>query len=258
MGDYSPTKFNKDKRFNNMPKINILLRLGLITAILFLSGCATTSQSDDPLESYNRAMYSFNDTLDRAIIKPVAQGYDAVMPDPISQGITNFFSNLNEITVIFNDLLQFKFSQAAHDTGRFLLNSTVGFAGIFDVAGYAGHEKNNEDFGQTLAVWGVNSGPYIVVPLLGSTTFRDGAGWFVDFNITDPVAYVDHVPTRNQLYGTKLINTRANLLGIKKVIGKAAIDEYAYVRDAHLQRRQNLIYDGNPPEDDDFDVFSDE
>jgi len=237
------------------------LKVGLLPLIVLLSGCAGTQRVEeynDPLEKYNRVMYSFNDTVDRAIIKPVAQGYDFIMPDPISHGISNFFNNLNEITVIVNDLLQFKFAQAADDTGRFLLNSTVGIAGIFDVAGYAGHKKHDEDFGQTLAVWGVSSGPYFVFPILGPTTFRDGAGWLVDFNVTDPIAYVDHVPTRNQLYGTKFFDTRANLLGVSKVLEEASLDEYAYVRSAHLQYRQNLIYDGNPPEDEDFDIFEED
>ncbi len=230
----------------------------LIIAALLLNGCATTSQSGDPLEGYNRAMYSFNDLADRAVIKPIAKVYDAVTPDPISQGVSNFFSNLNEITVILNDLLQFKFSQAADDTGRFLLNSTVGFAGVFDVAGYAGHQKHNEDFGQTLGAWGVNSGAYVVLPFFGPRTMRDSVGLVADV-YTDPVPYIDHVPTRNQVAATRIVDSRANLLHAEKVLDQAALDEYAFVRDAYLQRRQNLVYDGNPPEeDDDFDVFSDE
>jgi phospholipid-binding lipoprotein MlaA len=243
-----------------MSTFTSLIKTSLLAITLLLSGCATTQHSEevnDPLEGYNRAMYSFNDTLDRFIVKPVAKGYDAVLPDPISQGITNFFSNLNEIRTIVNDLLQFKFAQAADDTGRFLLNSTVGVAGIFDVAGHAGHEKNNEDFGQTLGVWGVGPGPYFVMPIFGPSTIRDGVGSFVDFNTTDPIAYIDHVPTRNQLYGLKFVNTRANLLSVEKVLDEAALDEYSYVRDAYLQRRLDLVYDGNPPEED-FDVFEDE
>ena len=220
-----------------------------------LSGCATTNSSvgvNDPLEGYNRAMYSFNDTLDRAIIKPVAQGYDAVLPDPIQKGVSNIFSNLNEITVILNDLLQLKFGQALDDTGRFLLNSTVGFAGIFDVAGYEGHD---EDFGQTLGVWGVEPGAYVVLPLFGPRTVRDSFGLVADI-YTDPVTYVDDVATRNALVALEVIDTRANLLGVSKVLEEAAEDQYSYVRDAYLQRRQNLVYDGNPPEED-FDVFTD-
>ena len=237
-------------------KINLLAIIALL-----MSGCATTQQTDetyDPWEGYNRAMYSFNDAFDRTLLKPVAKGYDAILPDAISQAITNIFSNLNEITVIFNDLLQFKFSQAADDTGRFLLNSTVGVAGIFDVAGHAGHEKNNEDFGQTLGTWGFGPGPYFIVPLLGPRNVRDGVFGLAVNIWTEPVSYIDHVPTRNQLYGLWYVDTRANLLSVDKVIDEAAIDEYTYVRDAYLQHRQHLVYDGNPPEDEDFDVFEED
>ncbi|MBL1320019.1 MAG: VacJ family lipoprotein [Methylophaga sp.] len=239
-----------------MHKFNSFSRIGTLVAILLLSGCATTSQSDDPLEGYNRAMYSFNDLADRAVLKPVAKVYDAITPDPISRGISNFFSNLNEITVILNDLLQFKFDQAAHDTGRFLLNSTVGFAGIFDVAGYAGHTKNNEDFGQTLGAWGVEPGAYVVLPFFGPRNVRDSFGLVADI-YTDPVVYIDDNGTRNAFAATRIIDSRASLLGAKNVLEEAALDEYIFVRDAYLQRRQNLVYDGNPPEED-FDVFSDE
>jgi len=198
-------------------------------------------------------MYSFNDTVDNLVIKPVATGYSAVLPDPIERGVSNFFSNLDDITVIINDLLQFKFSQALDDMGRFALNSTVGFAGIFDVAGYAGHEKHNEDFGQTLGVWGVDSGSYVVLPFFGPRTTRDTVGLVADI-YTDPVTYLDDTSARNALVALQVIDTRANLLGVKTVLKEAAIDEYIYVRDAYLQRRQNLVYDGNPPEEE-FDVF---
>jgi len=232
------------------------IKLSILSAVLMLSGCATTSEGvNDPFENYNRTMYSINDTLDKAIIKPVAQGYDAVLPDAIERGVSNFFSNLNEITVILNDLLQLKFGQAIDDTGRFLLNSTVGFAGVFDVAGYAGHESNDEDFGQTLGVWGVEQGAYIVLPLLGPSTTRDTFGLVGDI-LTDPVTYVDDAGARNALTLLKAVDTRANLLGVDNVLEEASEDKYSYVRDAYLQRRESLVYDGNPPEED-FDVFSD-
>lgn len=243
-----------------MSSFTSLLKVSLLAVTVLLSACATTQHTEevnDPLEGYNRAMYSFNDTLDRFVAKPIAKGYDTVMPDALSQGVSNFFNNLDEIRTIVNDLLQFKFSQAADDTGRFLLNSTVGVLGIFDVAGHAGHERNNEDFGQTLGVWGVGPGPYFVFPLFGPSTIRDGIGEFVDFEFTDPIGYIDHVPTRNQFYGARVLDRRANLLGLEKVLDEAALDEYSYVRDAYLQRRQDLVYDGNPPEED-FDVFEDD
>ena len=239
-----------------MRKLNILFKTGVIIAITILSGCATTSEPNDPLEGYNRAMYSFNDFADRAVMKPAAKAYDAVTPDPISRGISNFFSNLNEITVILNDLLQFKFSQAADDTGRFLLNSTVGFAGIFDVAGYAGYTSNDEDFGQTLGAWGVEPGAYVVLPFFGPRNVRDSFGLVADI-YTDPVTYIKDNGTRNAVTATRIVDSRASLLGTKKILDEAALDEYIFVRDAYLQRRQDLVYDGNPPEDD-FDVFEDD
>ena len=241
-----------------MRTITLLLKTSLLSSILLLSACATTNSSveaNDPFEGYNRAVYAFNTTVDKAIIKPVAKGYDAVLPDPIQMGVSNFFSNLNEITVILNDLLQLKFGQAVDDTGRFLLNSTVGFAGIFDVAGHAGHTGHDEDFGQTLGVWGVEPGAYTVLPFFGPRNVRDSFGLVGDI-LTDPVTYVDDVGARNALTALKVIDSRANLLGVQKVLDEAAMDEYSYVRDAYIQRRQNLVYDGNPPEED-FDVFED-
>ena len=233
------------------------IRVWLLASVVLLSGCATTSTSNvnDPLEGYNRVMYSFNDTLDKVILKPAAIAYDSVTPDPIQKGVSNFFSNLNDITVIINDLLQLKFGQAFDDTGRFLLNSTVGVAGIFDIAGYAGHEKHNEDFGQTLAVWGVDSGPYFVLPLFGPRTIRDTVGLVGDV-YTNPINYLEDTGARIALFAHQVVDSRANLLGTKEVLDEATDDEYIFVRDAYLQRRQNLIYDGNPPEED-FDVFTD-
>jgi len=232
------------------------IRAGFVAAVLALTGCASTqTASTDPLEGYNRAMYKFNDVVDTAILKPVAKGYDTVVPDGISQAVSNFFSNLNDVTVIINDLLQGKFEQAADDTGRFLLNSTVGVAGIFDVATGAGLPKNNEDFGQTLGSWGVEPGAYVVLPLFGPRNVRDTFGFVGDY-FSDPVTYVEGPGARNALRGTRIVDQRAALLKTEKVLDEAAFDEYIYVRDAYLQRRLNLVYDGNPPEED-FDVFSD-
>ncbi len=243
-----------------MPKLRTLLMAPLLAFIFLISGCATTQQAegvDDPLQGYNRMMYSFNNTVDTVIIKPVAKGYDAIVPDPISKGVSNFFSNLNEITVILNDLLQLKFGQAFHDTGRFLLNSTVGIAGVFDIASLSGMEKHDEDFGQTLGFWGIKPGPYVVLPFFGPRNFRDSFGLVGDI-FTDPVVYIDDSGTRNAVAATRIIDTRANMLGVKKVLDEAAMDEYSYVRDAYMQHRRNLVYDGDPPDDEDFDVFSDD
>lgn len=236
--------------------LRALIRVGFVAAVLALTGCASTqTASNDPLEGYNRAMYKFNDAVDTVVLKPVAKGYDAIVPEPISQAISNFFSNLGDIGVVINDLLQGKFEQAADDTGRFLLNSTVGVAGIFDIATGAGLPKNNEDFGQTLGSWGVEPGAYIVLPLFGPRTVRDTFGLVGDY-YADPVTYVEGPGAENAFRGTRLVDQREALLEAEKVLDEAAIDEYAYVRDAYLQRRLNLVYDGNPPEED-FDVFSD-
>jgi len=230
------------------------MKAGLLACLLIVSGCATTNNANDPLEGYNRVMYKINSAADTVIIKPAAKVYDAILPDPISHGVSNFFSNLNEITVILNDLLQLKFGQAFHDTGRFVLNSTVGIGGLFDVAGHAGYEKHDEDFGQTLGVWGVGPGPYLVLPIFGPRDLRDTVGLVGDY-YTDPVTYVKGPGAQNAFRGVRAVDTRANLLKAEKVLDEAALDEYSYVRDAYLQRRQNLVYDGNPPEED-FDVFS--
>lgn len=239
-----------------MTLLKTLTRVSLFAALIALTGCATTqSASNDPLEGYNRAMYKFNDAVDTVVLKPVSQGYDTIVPAPISQAISNFFSNLGDIGVVINDLLQGKFDQAADDTGRFLLNSTVGFAGIFDVATDAGLPKNNEDFGQTLGAWGVEPGAYVVLPFFGPRTVRDSFGLVGDY-FTDPVTYVEGPGAENAFRGTRLVDDRAALLKTEKVLDEAAYDEYIYVRDAYLQRRLNLVYDGNPPEED-FDVFSD-
>ena len=241
-----------------MSSQGLLLRTFLLSLVLSLSACATTGERDpqDPFESYNRAAHEFNYQADRFVLKPVAQVYDTVVPEPISWGISNFFSNLNEISVVINDLLQGKFEQAAHDAGRFALNTTVGVGGIFDVAGHAGHHKNNEDFGQTLGVWGVESGPYLVLPFLGPSTVRDTAALPVDM-YTDPVMYVEGDDARLALVATRVIDLRASLLGSERVLAAATDDNYLYIREAFLQRRQNLVYDGNPPMDDEFDVFED-
>lgn len=245
-----------------MANFNFLKILSVVVSIVLLSGCATTQHNNeqDPWEGYNRAMYKFNDSVDKAVLKPVAKGYDFIVPEPISWGISNFFSNLNDITVAVNSLLQGKFKQAGHDTGRFLLNSTVGVFGIFDVASHAGRQKNNEDFGQTLGAWGFDSGPYVVLPFMGPRTIRDTFGLVGDI-YTDPVTYVSGDDARIAISALRLIDLRASLLGSSSVLETATDDEYAYIRDAYLQRRQFLVHDGNPPNqdnfDEDFDLFDD-
>ena len=184
------------------------------------------------------------------MIKPVAKGYDYAVPQPVQTGVGNFFGNIADVFIAVNNLLQGKPGEAASDAGRFLINTTVGILGVFDVATHAGLEKHDEDFGQTFGRWGVGSGAYVVWPFIGSRTVRDTVGYAVDATV-DPVWNVDHVPTRNSLVALRLVDTRASLLPAEKVIEEAALDKYSYMRDAYLQRRKSLIHDGNPPRDED-------
>lgn len=224
------------------PIVVALLVTGLIT------GCATSGNTKDPIEGFNRAMFAFNEGLDKAVVKPVATGYDAILPTPVRTGVTNFFGNVADVFVGVNNLLQGKMSEGVNDFGRVAVNTTIGLLGVLDVASNFGLEKHDEDFGQTFGRWGVGSGAYVVLPLFGPRTVRDTAGLVLDV-AADPVVNVDHVPTRNTLTTLRLVNDRANLLPADKVIEEAALDKYSYIRDAYLQRRRSLIHDGNPPRD---------
>jgi phospholipid-binding lipoprotein MlaA len=217
-----------------------------------LGGCATSGNPKDPIEGFNRAMFGFNEGLDKVIIKPVATGYEAVIPSPLQTGVANFFSNIADLMIGVNNLLQGKPAQAASDAGRVLVNTTVGFLGILDVASTMGMEKHEEDVGQTFGRWGMSDGAYVVLPFFGPRTARDTLGLAFDV-YTDPVSHVDHIPTRNVLLATRIVSDRAELLKADKIIEEAALDKYSYVRDAYLQRRKSLIHDGNPPK---FDPYS--
>ena len=222
-------------------------RLILLAAIL--SGCATSGNPQDPLESFNRGVYRFNDALDKAVLKPVAQGYDRVLPQPMQTGVANFFSNLGDVIIVVNDLLQLKVAQGVSDAGRLAINSTIGILGFIDVASDIGLPKHNEDFGQTLGYWGMGTGAYLVLPFFGPSNARDAGGLAVDI-VTYPVYYVNDWAVRSALYGTDTISDRDQLLQAEKVLDRAALDQYQFVRDAYLQRRRSLVYDGNVPKDD--------
>lgn len=217
-----------------------------VAAIGLLTGCATSGNPKDPIEGFNRAMFAFNEGLDSAIVKPVAKGYDAVLPTPIKTGVTNFFSNIEDLFIGVNNLLQGKVPEAFSDLGRVVINSTVGLLGVIDFASDAGLPKHDEDFGQTFGRWGVGNGAYVVIPVFGSRTVRDTVGLVLDV-ATDPVANHHPERTRDIALVLRLVNDRANLLPADKVIEEAALDKYSYMRDAYLQRRRNLIHDGNPP-----------
>jgi phospholipid-binding lipoprotein MlaA len=219
---------------------------------LVMSGCATVpadSGSDprDPIESFNRQVFEFNDIVDRAVLKPVAQAYEYVLPEPVRDCISNIFSNFREPSNAVNNLLQGKPIDAASDTCRFVVNSTVGLLGCFDPARHMGLEKHNEDFGQTLGRWGIASGPYLVVPILGPSTVRDAIGIYGAEPYLDPNFYIEKIRVRNAILGTRLVDQRAQLLQSDDLISGAALDKYRFVRDGFLQRRRSLVYDGSPP-----------
>jgi len=228
------------------------LALGAALSLTLLGGCATNGDPRDPLEPLNRGIYKFNDGVDALVIMPAARFYTGLLPEWLRNGIGNFFSNLNDVIVAANGLLQLKMQQAGQDVARIVVNSTVGVLGIFDVATGIGLEKHDEDFGQTLGYWGLGDGPYLVLPILGPSNLRDSVGWVGDF-YTWPVTYVEDDSTRNILVGVRVISARADLLASSSILETAALDPYAFVRDAYLQRRRNLIYDGKPPLEDDDD-----
>jgi phospholipid-binding lipoprotein MlaA len=225
--------------------------LGVALA-LSASACVTLPPNSprapqDPWESWNRGVYKVNDALDRSIAKPVARGYVRVVPKPIRTGVNNFFDNLETPTVMINDALQGKFLASLNDLGRFLLNSTVGLAGLLDPATPAGLNHNNEDFGQTLGHWGVHPGPFVELPLLGPSDIRDASGKLVD-TYTNPRAYIRNKYIKYGLYLPALVNARVNLLPLDETL-QHVYDPYAFVRDAYLQRRAYLVSDGKVSEE---------
>jgi phospholipid-binding lipoprotein MlaA len=227
---------------------NVLITFALAS---FLVGCASTANKD-PLEGINRGVYKFNDVADRAVIKPVATAYKTVTPSPIRKGVSNFFSNIGTLTTVINDLLQFKFAHAFTDAGRFVINSTFGIAGLIDVASMDNIEKRNEDFGQTLGHWGVDTGAYLVLPFVGPSTVRDTAGLVVDTVTSDPITYthnIGEIRLHNQLRTAQLIDKRTQLLDATDIVDNASIDPYAFLRDAYLQRRASLVQDGLVPQE---------
>ncbi len=233
-----------------------LLSPVMIMVLFVLTGCASNGDPRDPLEPFNRGMQKFNDTMDDYVMKPVAKGYQWMTPAFVDQGITNFFSNMGDIAVTVNDLLQFKLKHSGQDAARFLVNTTVGVGGLVDVASKIGLEKHHEDFGQTLAVWGVPEGFYLVLPFMGPSTPRDAVGSVAD-GFMNPISYTVF-PARIALYGVKTIDMRADLLSASEILDEAALDRYEFIRNAYLQRREYLIYDGEPPIEDDFEEFEKE
>lgn len=226
------------------------LAAAMVVAVVGLTGCATTANNPkDPFEGFNRVMFSVNEGID-VVVKPVAKGYDQVMPDPVKTGIGNFFGNIADLWIAVNNFLQGKPTDGFSDVGRVLVNSTIGIVGLIDVASEMGLEKHAEDFGQTLGKWGVDGGPYLFWPIIGPRNVRDTFGYAVDIS-ADPVVRLEDVSVRNTLIGVRFIDLRASLLPADRVVEAAAFDKYNYIRDAYFQNRRSAIHDGNPPPLDD-------
>jgi phospholipid-binding lipoprotein MlaA len=228
-------------------KMNAVLRRGSLAlaaaACAVLAGCATPSNPQDPLEKFNRATFAFNDTVDRVALKPAATAYQNVLPGFVQTGVSNFFGNLSDAWSSVNNLLQGKGEEGMSDFTRFALNSTFGIAGILDIASEAGLQKHNEDFGQTLGVWGVPSGPYLMLPLLGPSTIRDTAALPADM-WADPWSHKRPVNWRNVGMGVRAIDQRASVLEASNLFEEAALDRYEFIRDGYLQRRASRVFDG--------------
>jgi phospholipid-binding lipoprotein MlaA len=224
--------------------------LGLAVAAMAFSGCASVRNPNpaDPLEGFNRGVQRFNDAVDEAVLVPVATAYRDTVPQPLRTGVGNFFGNLDDGWSAVNHLLQGKIESALNMTLRVAVNSTFGLAGVLDVAGEAGLERESEDFGQTLGRWGLPPGPYLVLPLLGPSSVRDAAGRPLDMAATSTarVGLNEGELTAATLLG--VVDLRARLLGATRLLDDIALDRYVFLRDAYLSRRRNLVYDGDPPE----------
>ena len=231
-------------------KLNMTLPLAVFF-LIFVSSCSTMSTSkNDPLEPMNRAIFGFNEVVDDSILKPVANTYKYITPDPIETGVSNFFSNAGEVSTIANDVLQLKFDQAGNDLARFSINTTIGILGIFDVASSMGFQKNREDFGQTLGYWGMPQGPYLVIPFFGASSFRDAPGLYADQQISP----IEQLHNKEELALTTLniVDIRAKLLRATQILDTAAKDKYIFIRESYLQQRD--VLDKNKKNTEEFEI----
>lgn len=225
-----------------------LSRIATVAAAgALMAGCAAPQHPDprDPWEGFNRGVYKFNDTVDRAVFKPVAQAYTYVTPEPVRSCVHNIFSNVGDLWSGTNSFLQGRGHDFVNTLGRFLFNTTMGVGGCFDVASANGARKIPNDFGTTLGVWGFSQGPYLVLPFFGSASVRDGVGlvgdWQGRMHGYMGVSAIDNVPLRNSLWGLEVVDTRASLLNATDTIDRVALDPYSFVRDAYLQRRAAMV-----------------
>ncbi len=229
---------------DNLKHMRISKLFIVILLIFQVSGCATQANKD-PLESFNRAIYKFNDVADGVIIKPVSKGYKNIAPKFVVKGVNNFFNNIRDVVTVINELLQGKIEYATNSTGRVLVNSTIGVLGFIDVHSISGGERRKEDFGQTLGYWGVSQGAYLVLPFVGPSTTRDAVGFVTDTLVFDPISYINNVRGRNQVRILQFIDARTELLNASSILDEASLDPYAFQRDAYLQYRNALVSD-NP------------
>ena len=229
-------------------KFAVVILSGVMT--LTLQGCASfrTAAPGDPIEPINRGIYSFNSTFDHYLLKPIAKGYDAVVPGLVKTGVTNVFQNVSDAQSLVSDALQLKGAKFGNDLGRVVLNTTFGIGGIFDLATPLGIERGNEDIGQTLGYWGIGAGPYLVIPFLGPSSLRDAVGRYGDSQI-NPLSRVSSVPVRNSLTGLSVVDARVGVFPAEDLLNQASLDKYTFLRSAYLQRRQSLVLDGKRPKE---------
>jgi phospholipid-binding lipoprotein MlaA len=225
--------------------------LALVAAAALLAGCATTQSKVDPFEPFNRTMFQVHEVVDGNVVKPVAEAYVKYTPEVIRTGVSNFFSNIEDLFVGINNVLEGNGNRAGDDFGRVLLNSSFGLGGLFDLASMMGIERHNQDFGITFGKWGIPQGPYLFVPLVGPTTVRDGTGLVIRAYL-GPTTYIfTNVPVRNVIWGVGAIDLRASVLNTESMVDQAALDRYRFIRNAYLRARQYQVYDGKPPPEDD-------
>lgn len=220
-------------------------QLSVCATVLFVPFAAQAASEDDPWESVNRPIFTFNDTVDTYALKPIAQGYQFITPQFVQDGVHNFFRNIGDVGNLANNVLQLKPHNAGVDTARLLVNTTFGVLGFVDVGARMGLQRSDEDFGQTLGYWGVGSGPYVMLPLLGPSTLRDAPSKYVD-SYTSPYRYMNDIDWRNSVFGLNLVDTRASLLDSEKLITG---DKYTFIRNAYLQNREFKVKDGKVVDD---------
>ena len=245
----------KSSKFSSLSTI---LQAAVVSLVVLLSLNSSHASEDDPLEPMNRVIFGFNEVIDDNILEPVAEGYRFITPDPVEVSVSNFFNNLGEINTIVNSALQMKLDKTISSTSRFVINSSVGIFGLFDVATSLGIQRHREDFGQTLGYYGISPGPYLVLPFFGPSSFRDAPGFYVHVMIEKHISPIHtelHHEERQAIQATNVIDTRANLLKATKILDTAAKDKYIFLRESYLQRRAKLVTDGKDVQDFEIDVL---